>query len=138
VNLLSFHNDIFILSCHLFPSNRLEFCLGTKGGWRRSAICEAKGLASFQLTTHVMIPTQRVVVGRLLTRTVLLRNRDNSHPFVRSARQNRSRLGLPQTSHAKIGTMKLALAGRRILRIDMPPQAESIDINDGISVTYNV
>jgi len=65
----------------------------------------------------------------LLTRT-LLRSRNSSRPFVRSEKENQSRPSLPQTSHAKIVTMKLALVGRRISRIDMLPQVESTDIND--------
>ena len=43
-------------------------------------------------------------------------------------RQTRSRRSPPWVSHVKIVIMRQALGGRRISRIDMPPQAESIEI----------
>jgi hypothetical protein len=81
-----------------------------------------------QLHNYLILPFFLECGGALADATRLgsfIRSRNNSRLFVRRAKRRqrrRSRL------HAKIVTMRQALAGRRTSRIDMPPQAESIEM----------
>jgi hypothetical protein len=61
---------------------------------------------------------------------ITFRSRNNSRHSAHGARQRqtRSRRNPPRVSHVKIVITRQALGGRRISRIDMPPQAESIEM----------
>jgi len=67
----------------------------------------------------------RAVVVHRPMRNYPFRSRNSLHLFVRRTKRSQRRQSRPQAHppRVKIVIMKLALVGRRISKIDMPPQA---------------
>ena len=126
-----FHHNRIAPNSWVLPSSRpypVEFSLGTQRGWRRSAVCPAKGQAASTAHPSYSVILSWNVTERLLMRIVLVlfnRSRNNSRLFVHGAKRRQSR---QSRSHVKIVNMRRALADRRISRIDMPPQVENTEM----------